>query len=65
MELAAWDSVACFKLLADEFESMAPGAQPMHGPAARDMLRCLFTDVKTEFAPFTDEALTASLARGQ
>jgi ketosteroid isomerase-like protein len=53
----AGDSVTFFKYLADDVEIMAPGAQPARGPAARDMLRPLFTEVMAELAPFTDQEL--------
>jgi hypothetical protein len=47
-------------LLAPDLEVFAPGAQPVRGPEARAFFRPLFTQVKPDFGPFTNEELTLS-----
>jgi len=54
------DSTSFFALLASDIEVLAPGAQPARGGAVREMFRPLFTQVKPELAPFSDEELLVS-----
>lgn len=58
--LNSGDSVAFFGLLAPDLEVFAPGARPIRGDEARESFRPLFTDVKAEISPFTDEEITVS-----
>jgi ketosteroid isomerase-like protein len=54
------DSASFFGLLAPDLEVFVPGAHPIRGPAARAYFRPLFTQVKPEIGPFTDEEITLS-----
>lgn len=54
------DSASFFAFLAPDIEVLPPGAMPVRGTAARDLFRPLFTQVKTDLAPLTDEELTVS-----
>jgi ketosteroid isomerase-like protein len=56
--LNSGDSVSFFGLLASDLEVFAPGAQPIRGPEARAYFRPLFTQVKADIGPFTNEELT-------
>jgi len=58
--LNSGDSVAFFGLLAPDLEVFAPGARPIRGDEARASFRPLFTGVKAEISPFTDEEITVS-----
>src|SRR5687768_10998679 len=52
------DSAAFFGLLAPDLEVLAPGAHPIRGQEARESFRPLFTQVKPEISPFTNEEIT-------
>ncbi len=52
------DSTAFFALLAPDLEVIAPGAQPIRGAAAHASFRPLFTQMKADIGPFTDEEIT-------
>jgi ketosteroid isomerase-like protein len=54
------DSAAFFRLLAPDLEVFAPGAHPLRGTAARESFRPLFTGVKAEISPFTNEEIVVS-----
>lgn len=54
------DSVAFFGLLAPDLEVFAPGARPLRGAEAHASFRPLFTQVKAEISPFTNEEITVS-----
>jgi ketosteroid isomerase-like protein len=56
--LNSGDSAAFFGLLASDLEVFAPGAQPIRGLEARAYFRPLFTQVKPDIGPFTNEELT-------
>jgi ketosteroid isomerase-like protein len=56
--LNSGDSASFFGLLAPDLEVFAPGAHPIRGPAARAYFRPLFTQVKPDIGPFTNEELT-------
>jgi ketosteroid isomerase-like protein len=56
--LNSGDSALFFGLLASDLEVFAPGAQPIRGLEARAYFRPLFTHVKPDIGPFTDEELT-------
>lgn len=58
--LNSGDSASFFALLAPDLEVLAPGAQPIRGAEARESFRPLFTQVKPEFAPFSNEEITVS-----
>ena len=52
------DSTAFFRLLAPDLEVIAPGAQPIRGAEAHASFRPLFTELKADIGPFTDEEIT-------
>jgi ketosteroid isomerase-like protein len=56
--LNSGDSASFFGLLASDLEVFAPGAQPIRGLEARAYFRPLFTQVKPDIGPFTNEELT-------
>lgn len=58
--LNSGDSASFFGLLAPDLEVFAPGAQPVRGREAREFFRPLFTQVKPDFGPFTNEEITVS-----
>jgi ketosteroid isomerase-like protein len=58
--LNSGDSVAFFGLLAPDLEVLAPGAQPIRGREARESFRPLFTQVKPDIGPFTNQEITLS-----
>lgn len=58
--LNSGDSVAFFGLLAPDLEVLAPGARPIRGREARESFRPLFTQVKPDIGPFTDQEITLS-----
>ena len=58
--LNSGDSTAFFGLLAPDLEVLAPGARPLRGAEARESFRPLFTQLKPEIGPFTDEEITVS-----
>ena len=58
--LNSGDSASFFGLLAPDLEVLAPGAHPLRGTAARESFRPLFTQVKPDIGPFTNEEITLS-----
>ena len=58
--LNSGDSTSFFGLLASDLEVLAPGTQPIRGLEARESFRPLFTQLKAEIAPFTNEEITVS-----
>jgi ketosteroid isomerase-like protein len=58
--LNSGDSASFFGLLAPDLEVFAPGAQPVRGSEARAVFRPLFTQVKPDIGPFTNEEITLS-----
>ena len=58
--LNSGDSTSFFDLLAPDLEVLAPGAHPVRGREAREFFRPLFTQVKPDIGPFTDEEVTLS-----
>jgi len=58
--LNSGDSASFFALLAPDLEVLAPGAHPIRGPEARESFRPLFTQVKPDIGPFTNEEITVS-----
>ena len=58
--LNSGDSAAFFGLLAPDLEVLAPGARPVRGPEAHESFRPLFTQVKPDIGPFTNEEITLS-----
>ena len=56
--LNSGDSASFFGLLAPDLEVLAPGAHPVRGAAARESFRPLFTQVKPDIGPFTNEEIT-------
>ena len=58
--LNSGDSASFFGLLASDLEGFAPGTQPIRGVEAREYFRPLFTELKPEIAPFTNEEITVS-----
>src|SRR6185437_11447106 len=52
------DSTSFFALFAPDVEVLAPGALPVRGSAVRDLFRPLFTQVKPDLAPFSNEEIT-------
>jgi ketosteroid isomerase-like protein len=58
--LNSGDSASFFGLLAPELEVLAPGAQPVRGPGAHEFFRPLFTQVKSDIGPFTNEEIMLS-----
>ena len=52
--------MAFFGLLAPDLEVFAPGAHPIRGAEARESFRPLFTQVKPDIGPFTNEEITVS-----
>ena len=58
--LNSGDSASFFGLLASDLEVLAPGTQPIRGVEARESFRPLFTQLKPEIAPFTNEEITVS-----
>jgi ketosteroid isomerase-like protein/pimeloyl-ACP methyl ester carboxylesterase len=54
------DSATFFGLLAPDLEVLAPGAHPIRGTDARESFRPLFTQVKPDIGPFTNEEITVS-----
>ena len=58
--LNSGDSASFFGLLAADLEVLAPGAHPVRGPEARESFRPLFTQVKADIGPFTNEEITLS-----
>lgn len=51
------DSTAFFELLADDFEVLPPGAEPLKGDAARALFRDLFTQSSPTLDPFASEEI--------
>ena len=51
----AGNSAAFFQLLADDFEVLPPGAEPLKGDNARGLFRDLFTQSSPTLDPFTNE----------
>ena len=58
--LNSGDSASFFALLAPDLEVLAPGAHPIRGSEARESFRPLFTQVKPDIGPFTNEEITLS-----
>ena len=58
--LNSGDSASFFGLLAPDLEVLAPGAHPIRGAEARESFRPLFTQVKPDIGPFTNEEITLS-----
>ena len=58
--LNSGDSASFFGLLAPDLEVLAPGARPIRGDEARASFRPLFTLVKPDIGPFTNEEITLS-----
>src|SRR3712207_3533047 len=58
--LNSGDSASFFGLLAPDLEVLAPGAHPIRGTPARESFRPLFTQVKPDIGPFTNEEITLS-----
>jgi ketosteroid isomerase-like protein len=58
--LNSGDSASFFGLLAPDLEVLAPGAHPIRGTEARESFRPLFTQVKADIGPFTNEEITLS-----
>ena len=58
--LNSGDSAAFFGLLAPDLEVLAPGAHPIRGAEARESFRPLFTQVKPNIGPFTNEEIALS-----
>ncbi len=58
--LNSGDSASFFGLLAPDLEVLAPGAHPIRGTEARESFRPLFTQVKPDIGPFTNEEITLS-----
>ena len=58
--LNSGDSASFFGLLAPDLEVFAPGARPIRGVEARESFRPLFTQVKPDIGPFTDQEITLS-----
>ena len=56
--LNSGDSASFFALLAPDLEVLAPGARPIRGQDARESFRPLFTDVRPDIGPFTNEEIT-------
>jgi ketosteroid isomerase-like protein len=56
--LNSGDSASFFGLLAPDLEVFAPGAHPIRGAEAHDSFRPLFTQVKPDIGPFTNEEIT-------
>ncbi len=56
--LNSGDSASFYGLLAPDLEVLAPGAHPVRGREARESFRPLFTQVKADIGPFTDEEIT-------
>ena len=58
--LNSGDSASFYRLLASDLEVFAPGARPVRGAEAREYFRPLFTQVKPDIGPFTNEEITLS-----
>lgn len=56
--LNAGDSASFFGMLAPDLEVFAPGAHPIRGAEAHDSFRPLFTQLKPDIGPFTNEEIT-------
>ncbi len=56
--LNSGDSASFFGLLASDLEVFAPGAHPIRGAEAYESFRPLFTQVKPDIGPFTNEEIT-------
>lgn len=56
--LNAGDSASFFALLAPDLEVFAPGTDPIRGAVAHESFRPLFTQLKPDIGPFTNEEIT-------
>lgn len=61
----AGDTAAFVRLTADGFEVFPPGAEPLRGPAARDVFGGLFAKSSQSLEPFTNEELEVNFAEMQ